>query len=263
MEIKTHDFKEIEFDQRFSYGIITWRCFLGGSGFVIGQRKSDAMFSVGHLFLPHLCVLRDFFDHLKSSCAPVVLTDISVETTESGKFTFWMSRYALIAFASYLYGQGAIKADALQKHLELYDDSLFDLSTGLLKKLQTSAPKTGNPCSKKKLGGRTENRPFGGQRVKVVLKKPSFVYLISDSRQVFCKIGVTTNIDGRLKVLQTANPMPLVVLATISGGISLESELHRVHAKDRLNGEWFKLTDSIKESFEAYRLLEQDTDRQS
>lgn len=69
---------------------------------------------------------------------------------------------------------------------------------------------------------------------------PRRVYLISDeSGRV--KIGVSNDIDGRLRSLQTANPEKLTLLATCHGGEALEKRLHERYEDRRLEREWFKL----------------------
>jgi len=57
------------------------------------------------------------------------------------------------------------------------------------------------------------------------------------------KIGVTNDIDKRLKTLQTGNPEKLKVIWYEDGLLEptkLERHLHRQFASNRLNGEWFK-----------------------
>lgn len=54
------------------------------------------------------------------------------------------------------------------------------------------------------------------------------------------KIGVTTGpIRGRLSTLQTASPVPLVVLRETEGDYEAERDLHMALAAHRLSGEWF------------------------
>lgn len=55
------------------------------------------------------------------------------------------------------------------------------------------------------------------------------------------KIGYSNNPEGRLQLLQTGNPYPLKILATIPGaGKAEERRLHRMFETDRLMGEWFR-----------------------
>jgi hypothetical protein len=60
------------------------------------------------------------------------------------------------------------------------------------------------------------------------------------------KIGVTSNIEGRISNLQTGNPWVLVCKALIpcankEQAYKLESYFHNRFKKKRMNGEWFKL----------------------
>jgi len=66
-----------------------------------------------------------------------------------------------------------------------------------------------------------------------------FVYVIQVGNDGPVKVGIATDPQARLEQLQTANPFPLRLLATFSGGASLEREIHKRLAIHRMNGEWF------------------------
>lgn len=66
----------------------------------------------------------------------------------------------------------------------------------------------------------------------------SVVYFITDGRRV--KIGVTRDLPGRLRKLQTGNPLTLTVVKTVIGDQNEEYDLHQRFAAYRLNGEWFR-----------------------
>jgi hypothetical protein len=66
------------------------------------------------------------------------------------------------------------------------------------------------------------------------------VYFISDGR--YTKIGISANVRRRLRTLQTSNPKPLRVVATLSGGSTLEKQLHERFKTRRIQGEWFDLS---------------------
>lgn len=70
-------------------------------------------------------------------------------------------------------------------------------------------------------------------------RKPCVVYFIQ-AGQGPIKIGVATNINKRLSMLQVGNHEPLSVLATVQGGINLETKLHWKFHKHRVRGEWFE-----------------------
>jgi hypothetical protein len=70
-----------------------------------------------------------------------------------------------------------------------------------------------------------------------------YLYLIRCN--TFVKIGITNDIDYRLRTLQTGNPYPLAVLATFefANALPIESRLHKKYSRFRVRGEWFELTD--------------------
>lgn len=54
------------------------------------------------------------------------------------------------------------------------------------------------------------------------------------------KIGVTSSLSHRLLRLQTANGRDLRVILVIPGDRAVESALHALFKKERMNGEWFR-----------------------
>lgn len=68
----------------------------------------------------------------------------------------------------------------------------------------------------------------------------SVVYAIAAEHMV--KIGFTTNLDKRMRAIQTGCPFPIVCLGTAPGGQLLERALHRQFCRSRRHGEWFELT---------------------
>ena len=56
----------------------------------------------------------------------------------------------------------------------------------------------------------------------------------------------TRKAKHRLKGLDTANPFPVELIATMEGGQELEMELHERFAVHRIKGEWFVFSDEIK-----------------
>jgi len=69
-----------------------------------------------------------------------------------------------------------------------------------------------------------------------------FVYFISDG--LGTKIGTSTDVEQRLRALQTANPRKLTLLGVLPGGKNLEKQLHKHFAHKRTRGEWFELTET-------------------
>jgi hypothetical protein len=63
------------------------------------------------------------------------------------------------------------------------------------------------------------------------------------------KIGYSDSFDGvelRLRSLQTGNPHHLRLLAVCPGSIEDEKQLHHDHAEDRLGGEWFWASKTLR-----------------
>ena len=71
-----------------------------------------------------------------------------------------------------------------------------------------------------------------------------YLYLLTDGSRY--KIGITKDVDRRLKQLQTGAASPLFVI-TVSADLPptkarfLERELHRSLRSQRTSGEWFDL----------------------
>jgi len=87
-----------------------------------------------------------------------------------------------------------------------------------------------------------------------------YVYFIQEGRGKHgsIKIGKSSNINKRLKSLQTGNPRKLTLMATIkcttpNNAHRLESKLHLMFKADRVRGEWFNgliNLNLIQETFE-------------
>jgi hypothetical protein len=96
-----------------------------------------------------------------------------------------------------------------------------------------------------------------------------FVYLIVEYDTIEldsskCKIGVTKEINGRVKALSTGNAHELhvVTLYKTKYPYKIEKFLHRKFANKRLNLEWFLLTDedmiTFKSECEKYEKIIED-----
>lgn len=59
-----------------------------------------------------------------------------------------------------------------------------------------------------------------------------------------CKIGRAHNINSRMAQLQTGNPYQLYLIASClsQDAVGLELSLHQQYAENRVQGEWFELT---------------------
>ena len=84
---------------------------------------------------------------------------------------------------------------------------------------------------------------------KVKVKTLSRVYLIADTQHNVCKIGISTNVGQRLNNLQTAYPYPLSIIGSFEGTLLDEFAAHKKYSKHKLSGEWFSLTDEIRNEF--------------
>lgn len=61
------------------------------------------------------------------------------------------------------------------------------------------------------------------------------------------KIGYTSDLDKRQKNLSVSSPGGICFLATLPGSRETEDYLHSKFAADRLGGEWFRYSESIKD----------------
>jgi hypothetical protein len=66
------------------------------------------------------------------------------------------------------------------------------------------------------------------------------VYFLEGGRGGLVKIGFSTNLDRRFRLLRTANPK-IRLIGTVPGTIHDEQWWHRELAAHRVAGEWFKL----------------------
>lgn len=73
------------------------------------------------------------------------------------------------------------------------------------------------------------------------------IYFISDTKYI--KIGVTNNVEKRLKELQTGNPKKLKVIKIIycENPYYVEKMYHELFKSKRKEGEWFDILDIVKE----------------
>lgn len=75
--------------------------------------------------------------------------------------------------------------------------------------------------------------------------RESWVYFIRCGDSV--KIGVAVDVRKRLSSLQTGNPAPLSLMASMPGDEKAERKLHKQFSADRLSGEWFDLSPALRE----------------
>lgn len=70
------------------------------------------------------------------------------------------------------------------------------------------------------------------------------VYFVQDMRRHRIKIGYTQSMASRLQTLKSEFSL-VRVLTTTEGMREREQELHRQFHEDRIEGEWFRMSDAI------------------
>lgn len=87
----------------------------------------------------------------------------------------------------------------------------------------------------------------------------SSVYFLRDASRPAIKIGRSTNVEKRIRQLESQVGRRLQLLATVPGGSAQEAKLHRRFADARLEGEWFsevdELTDFIQSTLRALEVV--------
>ena len=59
------------------------------------------------------------------------------------------------------------------------------------------------------------------------------------------KIGCSNNITRRFKEIEALNPFA-VLLGTVPGDFTRETEIHNIFSEDRVDGEWFWYSEDIE-----------------
>lgn len=72
------------------------------------------------------------------------------------------------------------------------------------------------------------------------------VYFITCRKTGMVKIGCAYDPFRRLKTLQMGSPTKLKIEALLKGSHKREKQLHKLLAKHRVHGEWFKLSPEIE-----------------
>lgn len=76
--------------------------------------------------------------------------------------------------------------------------------------------------------------------------REGYIYFILDRSKNAVKIGFSIDPTSRLAAIQSSNPAPLVLVATIEGNMRREKLYHDLFAAYRLNGEWFTLSTELR-----------------
>src|SRR5581483_8320686 len=85
----------------------------------------------------------------------------------------------------------------------------------------------------------------------------SGIYFVTADREVV-KIGFASNIELRIRTLQTGSARPLHLLLAIPGTPDDERALHKRFAALRLQGEWFRHDGDLKAFIEAEKQKSED-----
>ena len=86
----------------------------------------------------------------------------------------------------------------------------------------------------------------------------NFIYVIGNKEHNICKIGFTNNVFKRIRSIQTGCPFPLEIFCVIHGSMETEKKLHEKYKDLRLNGEWFKYQNPLKNSIEKVESVIKD-----
>ena len=70
------------------------------------------------------------------------------------------------------------------------------------------------------------------------------IYFIAQGDK-YVKVGIASDPEERLKVLQIGNPYKLRLMVAFPGGKEEEAWLHKQLGCCRLRGEWFRITDGL------------------
>ena len=83
-------------------------------------------------------------------------------------------------------------------------------------------------------------------------KREQLVYFIQRGSGPI-KIGISSNVEGRLRTLQIGSAESLTLLRTEPGGRARERRLHAMFGGDRMEGEWFKPTRALRDYISGVR----------
>lgn len=82
-----------------------------------------------------------------------------------------------------------------------------------------------------------------------------FIYFIQGESGGPIKIGYTTDLEQRLKTLQTGYPDRLDLLLAFPGKPKHEKAIHKQFEPYRLNGEWFRPTPEVMAKIKEFAIL--------
>jgi hypothetical protein len=79
--------------------------------------------------------------------------------------------------------------------------------------------------------------------------RPTYVYLIVTEDRTRAKIGISSNVKGRLSSIRTSCPEKVDLLHTTPGTIELEKFLHNKFKHLQVHNEWYEYDISLEEAF--------------
>ena len=88
--------------------------------------------------------------------------------------------------------------------------------------------------------GSTSGLMTPGNEVLMCAQPITCVYFVQSGHGGPVKIGIATDVKKRLSSMQTSNPVSLVLMAAVPGGLDLERELHARFNIGCIRNEWFK-----------------------
>lgn len=78
------------------------------------------------------------------------------------------------------------------------------------------------------------------------------VYVIGCLDKGYCKIGISTYPEQRLKEIQTGCPFKVEVLKVFKGDRNTEKELHKKYKQYHSYGEWFFIKGELKKAIDNF-----------
>jgi hypothetical protein len=88
------------------------------------------------------------------------------------------------------------------------------------------------------------------------MSKHQHVYFVTDKRSRYVKIGISSNVDKRLRDLSASSPIPLKLVLSLdfdgAGAWVYEDALHQHFAAHWLHHEWFLFAEPIKQFVDAW-----------
>ena len=84
------------------------------------------------------------------------------------------------------------------------------------------------------------------------MRNKAYIYLLKVSSDGIYKIGVSKNVEKRVKQLQTGNPEPIEIVKTFLSQYpyKIENVLHRRFKTNNVQGECFYMSEKDIENFE-------------